>query len=74
MNSVIGNNHVIDFVEEYKDFPKDDNGPGTIQIQDIKDVLLSYKGPYPRFEGYYRLEDIIDQYMIMWFEETTSSD
>ena len=40
----------------------------------IKDTLKSTRRPYQRFDGYYKLEDIIEQYMFIWYEESTSSD
>ena len=43
-------------------------------IQAIKDTLKSTRRPYQRFDGYYKLEDIIEQYMFIWYEESTSSD
>ena len=42
--------------EENIEFPHEDEE----QVQSIKQVLKSTRAPYPRFDGYYRLEDIID--------------
>lgn len=55
--------------EPYLEFPSNPE-----QVEEIKNTLKSTRRPYERFDGYYRLEDIIDQYMYVWFEETTSSD
>ena len=54
----------------FHEFPLEDDD----KMIDIKELLKSTRRPYPRFEGYYKLEDIIDQYMYIWYEETTSSD
>ena len=60
----------ISELDDFKELPIDDLG----QLTEIQDVLRQRGGPYPRFEAYYQLEEIIDQYMYMWFEESTSSD
>ena len=52
------------------DFPTE----GDSKLIKIKDTLKSSRRPYKRFEGYYKLEDVIDQFMYIWFEDTTSSD
>ena len=43
-------------------------------MEGIKQTLRSTRRPYPRFDGYYKLEEVIEQYMHVWFEDTTSSD
>jgi hypothetical protein len=43
-------------------------------MEGIRVTLKSTRRPYQRFDGYYRLEEVIEQYMHVWFEETTSSD
>jgi hypothetical protein len=55
--------------EDYMDFPFE-----LDKIDDIKQILKANRRPYGKFEGYLSLEDIIEQYMYIWFEETTSSD
>jgi hypothetical protein len=55
--------------EPFLEFP---NEPSM--VEEIKDTLKSTRRPYERFDGYFKLEDIIDQYMYIWYEETTSSD
>ena len=55
--------------EDYMDFPFESD-----KIEDIKQILKANRRPYGKFEGYLSLEDIIEQYMYIWFEETTSSD
>lgn len=55
--------------EPFLEFPSEPRA-----VEEIKDTLKSTRRPYERFDGYYRLEDIIDQYMYVWYEETTSSD
>jgi hypothetical protein len=53
-----------------EDMPHDDEEA----MQEIRGTLKSTRRPYRRFQGYYRLEDVIEQYMHIWFEEPTSSD
>lgn len=36
--------------------------------------MKSVQGPYPRFNGYYPLEEVIDLYMEIWYDDDSDSD
>ena len=40
----------------------------------IKDIMRSVQSPYPPFKSYYQLEDVVDLYMEVWYEDSSSSD
>jgi hypothetical protein len=44
------------------------------QAEEIRETLRSFRRPYRRFEGFYRLENVIEEYMQIWYGEPTSSD
>ena len=41
------------------------------EIRKIKDIMRSTRGPYSSFKCYYALEEVIDIYMEIWFEESS---
>ena len=41
------------------------------EIRKIKDIMRSTRGPYSPFKCYYALEEVIDIYMEIWFEESS---
>ena len=43
-------------------------------LSDIKMVLKAWAGPYPSFRHYYPLEEVIDLYMEVWYDDSSSSD
>ena len=36
--------------------------------------MKSVQGPYPKFNHYYPLEEIIDLYMEIWYDDDSDSD
>jgi len=52
--------------------------PIPIEIDDkerrnVKKIMKSVQGPYPRFEVYYPLEEVIDTYMEIWYKDDSDS-
>lgn len=44
------------------------------EMRRIKEVMKSVKGPYPRFKECYKLAEIIDMYMEIWYADSSDSD
>ena len=44
------------------------------EVRYIKDIMRSVQSPYPPFRNYYQLEDVVDLYMEVWYEDSSSSD
>lgn len=40
----------------------------------LKKIMKSVQGPYNKFDSYYPLEEIIDLYMEIWYDDDSSSD
>lgn len=40
----------------------------------LRKIMKSVQGPYPRFNNYYPLEEIIDLYMEIWYDSDSDSD
>lgn len=40
----------------------------------MRKVLKAQQGPYPRFDCFYGLEEVIDLYMELWYDSESSSD
>ena len=40
----------------------------------VKKTMNSMAPPYPKFPAYYPLEDTIDLYMNIWYDDSSSSD
>ena len=43
------------------------------EMRRIKTVMKATRGPYPRFREFYRLDEVVDKYMEIWFGEDSSS-
>ncbi len=44
------------------------------EMRRIKEVMKAVRGPYPRFKNYYRLTEVIDKYMEIWYGEESSDE
>lgn len=54
-----------------KEVPIESSDP---ERRGLKKVMKSMQGPYQKFDAYYPLEEIIDLYMEIWYDDDSSSD
>lgn len=54
-----------------KAVPLDSSDP---ERRSLKKTMKSVQGPYSRFDNYYPLEEVIDLYMEIWYDDDSSSD
>ena len=54
-----------------KNIPSDQYDP---ERRALRKVMKSVQGPYPRFNAYYPLEEVIDLYMEIWYDDDSDSD
>ena len=54
-----------------KEIPSDSYDP---ERKAVKRIMKSVQGPYPKFTHYYPLENVIDLYMELWYEDSSDSD
>lgn len=38
----------------------------------IKDICKSVRGPYPKFKKFYQLDDLLEVYLEIWYEDSSS--
>ena len=47
---------------------------GDPERRSLKKVMKSMQGPYAKFDAYYPLEEAIDLYMEIWYDDDSSSE
>ena len=47
--------------------------PENSDRRHIKRIMKSLQGPYDRFKHYYPLEEAVDLYMEIWYDNSSSS-
>lgn len=46
---------------------------GDPERRNVKRIMKSVQGPYPKFNNYYPLEEVIDLYMEIWYKDDSDS-
>jgi hypothetical protein len=44
-----------------------------MERRNIKRIMKSLQGPYDRFKHHYPLEEVVDIYMEIWYDSSSSS-
>lgn len=47
--------------------------PENLERRQIKRIMKSLQGPYDRFKHHYPLEEVVDIYMEIWYDSSSSS-
>lgn len=47
--------------------------PENTERRQIKRIMKSLQGPYDRFKHHYPLEEVVDIYMDIWYDSSSSS-
>ena len=47
--------------------------PENTERRHIKRIMKSLQGPYDRFRHHYPLEEVVDIYMEIWYDSSSSS-
>ena len=54
-----------------KSLPEDNM---NAERRSVKHTMKSVQAPYERFQHYYSLEEAVDAYMEIWYEDSSDSD